>query len=116
MFRCMNLSKFYRVNYFVLFGCFNNFKLALTFVEKGEVISEHYKLLPVDLRDIPKLDDIISLANIDPRYACEVLITIVCFFIVDDIGHLHSLYTSLKLIYVILLAVALFHFFKCAIV
>ncbi|KAI6689021.1 hypothetical protein NL676_025849 [Syzygium grande] len=39
--------------------------VSVTF-EKGEVISEHYKLLPVDLRDIPKLDDIISLANIDP--------------------------------------------------
>lgn len=36
--------------------------------EKGEVLSEHYKLLPVDLRDLQKLDDIVTLANIDPRY------------------------------------------------
>ncbi|KAL3624525.1 Leucine carboxyl methyltransferase 1 [Castilleja foliolosa] len=35
--------------------------------EKGEVLGEHYKLLPVDLRDIKKLDDIISLASIDPK-------------------------------------------------
>lgn len=36
--------------------------------ETGEVLGDHYKLLPVDLRNIPKLDDIISLANMDPRY------------------------------------------------
>ncbi|KAL3615527.1 Leucine carboxyl methyltransferase 1 [Castilleja foliolosa] len=35
--------------------------------EKGEVLGDHYKLLPVDLRDIKKLDDIISLASIDPK-------------------------------------------------
>ncbi|KAL6565806.1 Leucine carboxyl methyltransferase 1 [Orobanche hederae] len=34
--------------------------------EKGEVLGDHYKLLPVDLRDIKKLDDIVSLASIDP--------------------------------------------------
>lgn len=38
------------------------------FAENGEVLDDHYKLLPVDLRDIQKLDDIISLANLDPRY------------------------------------------------
>ncbi|KAK8630382.1 hypothetical protein V6N13_079178 [Hibiscus sabdariffa] len=36
--------------------------------ENGEVLSDHYKLLPVDLRNIPKLDDVILLANMDPRY------------------------------------------------
>ena len=30
---------------------------------------DHYKLLPVDLRDIQQLDDMISLADMDPRYA-----------------------------------------------
>ncbi|OAY70520.1 tRNA wybutosine-synthesizing protein 4, partial [Ananas comosus] len=35
--------------------------------EKGEVISNHYKLLPVDLRDIQKLDAVIDLAQLDPR-------------------------------------------------
>lgn len=39
------------------------------FAENGEVFSDHYKLLPVDLRDIPKLNDIITLAGMDPRYA-----------------------------------------------
>lgn len=91
MVRCMYFSKYFVMCWlFCFFSCFNNFKLALTFVEKGEVISEHYKLLPVDLRDIPKLDDIISLANIDPRYAREVLTDIVCFFLDDDTGLLHS--------------------------
>ncbi|KAK1272779.1 hypothetical protein QJS04_geneDACA012507 [Acorus gramineus] len=33
--------------------------------EKGEVLSDHYKLLPVDLRDIEKLDAIIGLAQLD---------------------------------------------------
>ncbi|XP_022770184.1 tRNA wybutosine-synthesizing protein 4-like isoform X3 [Durio zibethinus] len=34
--------------------------------ENGEVLSDHYKPLPVDLCNIKKLDDIISLANMDP--------------------------------------------------
>ncbi|KAL6557292.1 Leucine carboxyl methyltransferase 1 [Orobanche minor] len=33
---------------------------------KGEVLGDHYRLLPVDLRDIKKLDDIVSFASIDP--------------------------------------------------
>ncbi|XP_057502807.1 leucine carboxyl methyltransferase 1 homolog [Actinidia eriantha] len=37
--------------------------------EKGEVLSDHYKLLPVDLRDIQKLDDVMNLANMDPRHS-----------------------------------------------
>ncbi|XP_072968218.1 leucine carboxyl methyltransferase 1 homolog isoform X2 [Typha angustifolia] len=35
-------------------------------IEKGEVISDHYKLFPVDIRDTPKLDSIIDLAQLDP--------------------------------------------------
>lgn len=35
--------------------------------EKGEVHSDHYKLLPVDLRNIENLNDIIAQANLDPR-------------------------------------------------
>ncbi|CAN1849506.1 Leucine carboxyl methyltransferase 1 homolog [Linum perenne] len=31
--------------------------------ENGEVLSDHYKLLPIDLRDIPKLDDVIAFAK-----------------------------------------------------
>ncbi|OWM90811.1 hypothetical protein CDL15_Pgr011571 [Punica granatum] len=35
--------------------------------EKGEVTSDDYRLLPVDLRDIKGLDDIIAFADMDPR-------------------------------------------------
>lgn len=35
--------------------------------EKGEVISTHYKLFSADIRDIPKLDSVIRLAEMDPR-------------------------------------------------
>nr|XP_009796079.1 PREDICTED: tRNA wybutosine-synthesizing protein 4 isoform X2 [Nicotiana sylvestris] len=35
--------------------------------EKGEVHSDHYKLLPVDLRNIDNLNDVIARANLDPR-------------------------------------------------
>lgn len=37
--------------------------------EKGEVISTHYKLFCADIRDIPKLDSVIRLAEMDPRSA-----------------------------------------------
>ncbi|XP_048141258.1 leucine carboxyl methyltransferase 1 homolog isoform X2 [Rhodamnia argentea] len=52
--------------------------------EKGEVISEHYKLLPVDLRDIPKLDDIISLANIDPSLPTFIIAECVLIYLDPD--------------------------------
>ncbi|XP_066335536.1 5-formyltetrahydrofolate cyclo-ligase, mitochondrial-like [Miscanthus floridulus] len=35
--------------------------------EKGEVISTHYKLFYADIRDIPKLDSVIRMAEMDPR-------------------------------------------------
>lgn len=35
------------------------------------MLSDHYKLLSVDLRDIQKLDDIIALAGMNPRYTCS---------------------------------------------
>ena len=38
------------------------------FAEKGEVFSDHYKLLPVDLRDIDKLNEVLAIAGMDPRY------------------------------------------------
>lgn len=39
--------------------------------EKGEVISDNYKLLPVDLRDIQSLNDLI-LAHMDPRMCVNI--------------------------------------------
>lgn len=41
-------------------------------VEEGQVLSDLYKLLPVDLRDIPKLRDVISFAGMDPRMCSDL--------------------------------------------
>ncbi|KAL0373484.1 UNVERIFIED_CONTAM: Leucine carboxyl methyltransferase 1 [Sesamum radiatum] len=49
--------------------------------EKGEVLADHYKLLPVDLRDIPKLDEIISLANIDPSLPTFIIAECVLIYL-----------------------------------
>ncbi|GAA0171782.1 methyltransferase [Lithospermum erythrorhizon] len=52
--------------------------------EKGEVLSEHYKLLPVDLRDIKKLDDIINLANLDPSLPTFIIAECVLIYLDPD--------------------------------
>ncbi|KAK6142960.1 hypothetical protein DH2020_023308 [Rehmannia glutinosa] len=49
--------------------------------EKGEVLGDHYKLLPVDLRDIKKLDDIISLASIDPSLPTFIIAECVLIYL-----------------------------------
>jgi hypothetical protein len=38
-----------------------------TFSEKGEVTSAHYKLFSADICDIPKLDSVIRMAEMDPK-------------------------------------------------
>lgn len=52
--------------------------------EKGEVLSDHYKLLPVDLRDIEKLDHIISLANLDPSLPTFIIAECVLIYLDPD--------------------------------
>ncbi|XP_038978502.1 leucine carboxyl methyltransferase 1 homolog isoform X4 [Phoenix dactylifera] len=42
-------------------------------IERGEVLSDHYKLLSADIRDIQKLDSIIGLAHLDPRVRFNIL-------------------------------------------
>ncbi|KAM7472042.1 hypothetical protein LguiA_010225 [Lonicera macranthoides] len=49
--------------------------------ETGEVLGDHYKLLPVDLRNIPKLDDIISLANMDPSLPTFIIAECVLIYL-----------------------------------
>lgn len=51
------------------------------------MLSDHYKLLPVDLCDIQRLNDVIALANLDPRYVLGFI-----FFLplLNQIGLLHS--------------------------
>ncbi|KAG6486840.1 hypothetical protein ZIOFF_055420 [Zingiber officinale] len=41
---------------------------AFISIEKGEVLSNNYKLLPADIRNIQVLDDVINRAQLDPRY------------------------------------------------
>ncbi|KAH7659329.1 tRNA(Phe) (7-(3-amino-3-(methoxycarbonyl)propyl)wyosine(37)-N)- methoxycarbonyltransferase protein [Dioscorea alata] len=52
--------------------------------ERGEVISDHYKLLPVDLRDISKLDAIISLAKLDPSLPTFIIAECVLIYLDPD--------------------------------
>jgi len=40
-------------------------------------LSNHYKLLPVDLRDVKQLDTILSLAQLDPRYMMKIFLIII---------------------------------------
>ncbi|CAI0445954.1 unnamed protein product [Linum tenue] len=52
--------------------------------EKGEVLGDHYKLLPVDLRDIPKLDDVIASANMDPSLPTFIIAECVLIYLDPD--------------------------------
>ncbi|XP_043711635.1 leucine carboxyl methyltransferase 1 homolog isoform X2 [Telopea speciosissima] len=57
---------------------------ALISREKGEVISDHYKLLPVDLRDIQKLDDVITQAQLDPSLPTFIIAECVLIYLDPD--------------------------------
>ncbi|XP_048447768.1 leucine carboxyl methyltransferase 1 homolog [Pyrus x bretschneideri] len=52
--------------------------------ESGEVLSDHYKLLPVDLRDIPKLDDVIALAGMNPSLPTFIIAECVLIYLDPD--------------------------------
>ncbi|CAN1248876.1 Leucine carboxyl methyltransferase 1 homolog [Linum perenne] len=52
--------------------------------ENGEVLSDHYKLLPIDLRDIPKLDDVIAFANMDPSLPTFIIAECVLIYLDPD--------------------------------
>jgi tRNA wybutosine-synthesizing protein 4 len=53
-------------------------------VENGQVLSDHYKLLPVDLRDIPKLKDVISFAEMDPSLPTFIIAECVLIYLDPD--------------------------------
>ncbi|GKV12736.1 hypothetical protein SLEP1_g23852 [Rubroshorea leprosula] len=57
---------------------------ALISPENGEVLSDHYKLLPADLRNIQKLDDVISLANMDPSLPTFIIAECVLIYLDPD--------------------------------
>ncbi|XP_057981681.1 leucine carboxyl methyltransferase 1 homolog isoform X2 [Malania oleifera] len=52
--------------------------------DKGEVHGDHYKLLPVDLRDISKLHDVIALANLDPNLPTFIIAECVLIYMDPD--------------------------------
>lgn len=49
--------------------------------ENGEVIGDHYKLLPVDLRDIQGLNNVITLANLDPSLPTFIIAECVLIYL-----------------------------------
>nr|CAB3469404.1 unnamed protein product [Digitaria exilis] len=49
--------------------------------EKGEVISTHYKLFCADIRDIPKLDSVIRLAEMDPSLPTFIIAECVLIYL-----------------------------------
>ncbi|KAM0008316.1 putative transferase [Helianthus debilis subsp. tardiflorus] len=51
--------------------------------EKGEVISDHYKLLPIDLRDIQSLNDLI-LTHMDPSLPTFIVAECVLIYLDPD--------------------------------
>ncbi|KAF8111469.1 hypothetical protein N665_0074s0005 [Sinapis alba] len=53
-------------------------------LEEGQVLSDHYKLLPVDLRDIPKLRDVISFADMDPSLPTFIIAECVLIYLDPD--------------------------------
>ncbi|XP_058086785.1 leucine carboxyl methyltransferase 1 homolog isoform X6 [Magnolia sinica] len=52
--------------------------------ERGEVLSDHYKLLPVDLREIQKLDNVIALAELDPCLPTFIIAECVLIYLDPD--------------------------------
>ncbi|XP_020263486.1 tRNA wybutosine-synthesizing protein 4 [Asparagus officinalis] len=52
--------------------------------ERGEVLSDHYKLLPVDLRDVEQLDTILRLAKLDPSLPTFIIAECVLIYLDPD--------------------------------
>uniref|UniRef100_A0A804PT76 Leucine carboxyl methyltransferase 1 homolog n=1 Tax=Zea mays TaxID=4577 RepID=A0A804PT76_MAIZE len=50
-------------------------------IEKGEVISTHYKLFSADIRDIPKLDSVIRMAEMDPSLPTFIIAECVLIYL-----------------------------------
>ncbi|XP_038977329.1 leucine carboxyl methyltransferase 1 homolog isoform X1 [Phoenix dactylifera] len=56
-------------------------------IERGEVLSDHYKLLSADIRDIQKLDSIIGLAHLDPSLPTFIIAECVLIYLDPDSTH-----------------------------
>ncbi|KAJ8633756.1 hypothetical protein MRB53_027092 [Persea americana] len=55
--------------------------------ERGEILSDHYKLLPVDLRDIHSLDTVIALSQLDPSLPTFIIAECVLIYLDPDSTH-----------------------------
>ncbi|KAL9228822.1 hypothetical protein vseg_004360 [Gypsophila vaccaria] len=55
--------------------------------DSGEVHGDHYKLLPVDLRDVQKLNDIMALANLDPSLPTFIIAECVLIYLDPESTH-----------------------------
>ncbi|KAH7387604.1 hypothetical protein KP509_16G032100 [Ceratopteris richardii] len=54
--------------------------------EQGKIFSDHYKLLPADLRDLSSLDLILDQANIDPSLPTLILAECVLIYLDPDVS------------------------------
>ncbi|CAM8990963.1 unnamed protein product [Rhodiola kirilowii] len=57
---------------------------AIITPDEGEVLSDHYKLIPIDLRDIPRLDEVIAKANMDPSLPTFIIAECVLIYLDPD--------------------------------
>ncbi|KAJ1443675.1 S-adenosyl-L-methionine-dependent methyltransferase [Sesbania bispinosa] len=55
--------------------------------EKGEVVSAQYKLVPADLRDVQQLNDIITVADMDPSLPTFIIAECVLIYLDPDSSH-----------------------------
>ncbi|KAK9142880.1 hypothetical protein Syun_012280 [Stephania yunnanensis] len=54
--------------------------------DKGEIHGDHYKLLPIDLRDVDKLDDIIGFAKLDPSLPTFIIAECVLIYLDETVS------------------------------
>ncbi|CAN6479567.1 unnamed protein product [Victoria cruziana] len=52
--------------------------------ERGEILSEHYKLLPADLRDVKQLDSVLEKANLDCSLPTFIIAECVLIYLDPD--------------------------------
>ncbi|WOK95354.1 leucine carboxyl methyltransferase 1 [Canna indica] len=57
---------------------------AFISIEKGEVLSNHYKLLPADIRDTQILDDVMHQAQLDPSLPTFIIAECVLIYLDPD--------------------------------
>ncbi|XP_042430623.1 leucine carboxyl methyltransferase 1 homolog isoform X1 [Zingiber officinale] len=69
---------------------------AFISIEKGEVLSNNYKLLPADIRNIQVLDDVINRAQLDPSLPTFIIAECVLIYLDPDSTCAIVRWTSMK--------------------